>query len=97
MPELIEPTGRLHASWLEARAEWGPGIHEAYCERTTGLATWALGRMVGRARVLGMERLLVVCEAGNAASARTIERHGGLLEYDAGHGPVLRNWIRTDR
>jgi hypothetical protein len=28
MPELIPPTGRLHAAWLEAHAEWGPGQHE---------------------------------------------------------------------
>ncbi|MGW0071760.1 hypothetical protein ACWDUI_30365 [Streptosporangium sandarakinum] len=28
MPELIVPTTRLHAAWLEARAEWGPGVHE---------------------------------------------------------------------
>lgn len=161
MPELIEPTGRLHTAWLEARAEWGPGVHEdgfgllptddvespagfvawvkrlaGESERCTyrwivdgdrvlggialrhgrndvvaraghigygirpsvrrrGLATWALGRMVGEARLLGMDRLLVVCEAGNAASARTIERHGGVLEDDAGRGAVLRYWIRT--
>jgi hypothetical protein len=28
MPELIPPTVRLHAGWLEAHAEWGPGQHE---------------------------------------------------------------------
>jgi hypothetical protein len=28
MPELIAPTTRLHAAWLEAHAEWGPGQHE---------------------------------------------------------------------
>jgi predicted acetyltransferase len=28
MPELIAPTARLHAAWLEAHAEWGPGQHE---------------------------------------------------------------------
>ena len=28
MPDLILPTPRLHAAWLEARAEWGPGAHE---------------------------------------------------------------------
>jgi predicted acetyltransferase len=28
MPELIAPTTRLHAAWLEAHAEWGPGLHE---------------------------------------------------------------------
>jgi hypothetical protein len=28
MPELIPPTARLRAAWLEAHAEWGPGQHE---------------------------------------------------------------------
>ncbi|WP_144670519.1 GNAT family N-acetyltransferase [Arthrobacter sp. U41] len=161
MPELIEPTRGLRAAWLEARAEWGPGVHEdgfglltaddvdspagfaAWLERLAGesdrcmyrwiveddqvlggialrhggsdivpwaghigygirpsarrggLATWALGRMVCEARGLGMERLLVICEAGNLASAKTIERLGGLREDGARHGPVLRYWIRT--
>ena len=33
------------------------------------------------------------------ASARTIERHGGVLEgiRDTGHGPVRRYWIALDR
>ncbi|HZC69581.1 MAG TPA: GNAT family N-acetyltransferase [Jatrophihabitans sp.] len=28
MPELIAPTARLHAAWLAAHSEWGPGPHE---------------------------------------------------------------------
>lgn len=28
MPRLIAPTVRLHDAWLEAHAEWGPGLHE---------------------------------------------------------------------
>jgi predicted acetyltransferase len=28
MPELVAPAARLHAAWLEAHAEWGPGRHE---------------------------------------------------------------------
>ncbi|WP_406080724.1 GNAT family N-acetyltransferase [Micromonospora sp. NBC_00858] len=28
MPDLIAPTVRLHAAWLKAHAEWGPGLHE---------------------------------------------------------------------
>jgi predicted acetyltransferase len=51
--------------------------------------------MLCEARALGMERLLAVCGAGNLASAKTIERHGGLLEGDAGNGTVRRYWIRT--
>src|SRR5256885_15681570 len=28
MPGLAAPAARLHAAWLEAHAEWGPGLHE---------------------------------------------------------------------
>ena len=28
MPQLIAPTTRLHHAWLDAHAEWGPGLHE---------------------------------------------------------------------
>lgn len=28
MLELTAPTARLHAAWLEAHGEWGPGSHE---------------------------------------------------------------------
>ncbi|MDI3213000.1 GNAT family N-acetyltransferase [Arthrobacter sp. AL12] len=64
--------------------------------RRRGLATWALGRMVEEARALGMDRLLLVCEAGNGASRRTIGRQGGILEGDGGNGAGLRCWINTD-
>ncbi|QGN47262.1 GNAT family N-acetyltransferase [Micromonospora sp. WMMD558] len=164
MPELIPPTVRLHAAWLQARDEWGPGVHEdgfgllpsdevdtpagfaawvarladvtppdagrGHCTyrwivdgdrvlggialrhgpddlvrrighigygirpsaRRRGLATWALGEMLGEARALGPDRLLVVCAADNVASARTIERHGGVLEsvQESELGPARR-------
>ncbi len=174
MPDLIAPTTRLHTAWLEARAEWGPGVHEngfgllpfdevespagfaafvarlidesdsakpvdvdrARCTywwivegdrvlggialrheftdyvrwaghigfgirpsaRRRGLAAWALGRMLDEARMLGLDRVLVVCAAGNIASARTIERNGGVLEgiRDTEHGPARRYWIKID-
>ena len=28
MPELVEPTPRLHGAWLAAHREWGAGVHE---------------------------------------------------------------------
>ncbi|WP_430501509.1 GNAT family N-acetyltransferase [Micromonospora trifolii] len=172
MPELLAPTVRLHAAWLEAHDEWGPGLHEdgfglrstdevrspegfaAWVTRLAdrsgpakpldagrvpctyrwiveddrvlggialrhelndyllqvaghigygirpsarrrGLATWALGRMLAHARALGLDRVLLVCEAGNDASSRTIERCGGVLEgiRDADLGPARRYWI----
>ena len=67
--------------------------------RRRGLAGWALGEMLGEARaVLGSERVLIPCLADNLASARTIERNGGVLEgiRDTGHGPVRRYWITLD-
>jgi predicted acetyltransferase len=35
--------------------------------------------MLGEAKVLGMDQVLVMCAAGNVASARTIESQGGAL------------------
>ncbi|MEH1166818.1 GNAT family N-acetyltransferase [Micromonospora sp. CPCC 205539] len=48
MLELIAPTVRLHTAWLEAHAEWGPGVHQDGAglrpsddvESTAGFATW---------------------------------------------------------
>lgn len=173
MPELVLPTTRLHAAFLECRDDWGPGLHEdgfglakdedldspdrfatwvhervrlthpagTPCPderhgsprwivedgqvlggialphefdddighigygvrpsaRRRGLASWALGEMLGEARAaLGLDRVLVPCRAGNIASARTIERNGGVLEgiRDTRHGPVRRYWIALDR
>ncbi len=172
MPDLIPPTVRLHAAWLAAHDEWGPGAHEdgfgllpsdevdtpdgfaawvarmddeadpakagqagrmdcAYrwivqgdqvlggialrygvddfvlrlgnigygirpSARRRGLATWALGRMLDEARGLGLDRVLIVCGAGNTASAKTIERNGGVLEgiEDIELGTVRRYWIK---
>jgi predicted acetyltransferase len=64
--------------------------------RGRGLATWALGRMLDEARVLGLDRVQVVCAADNVASAKTIERNGGVLEdvRDTEHGPARRYWIK---
>jgi predicted acetyltransferase len=171
VPELIAPTVRLRSAWLEAHAEWGPGLHEdgfglgpsdevyspagfaAWVARLTdqsdpaktiaagkhrctyrwivesdrvlggtalrhgdddyvlwaghigygirpsarrrGLATWALGRMLDEARVLGLDRLLAVCAVDNVASVKTIERCGGVFEgiRDTTFGPARRYWI----
>ena len=164
MPELIAPTARLHAAWLEAHDEWGPGLHEdgfglgpadevespdgfaawlarlaahsadpARCTyrwivaddrvlggialrhgvddfvltvghigygirpsaRRRGLATWALGQILELAHGFGLDRVLIVCEADNVASVKTIERQGGVPDgiQDTDHGPVRRYWV----
>jgi len=68
--------------------------------RHRGLASWALNEMLGEARAaLGLDRVLIPCLADNVASARTIERSGGVLEgiRDTDHGPVRRYWISLNR
>ncbi|MEV4532534.1 GNAT family N-acetyltransferase [Asanoa sp. NPDC049518] len=169
MPELIAPTVRLHAAFVECRDDWGPGAHEdgfglgedddvhsaegfaAWVRRRLenthpvgtpcpehqhaslrwivedgkvqggialrhrydddlgqigygvrpsargrGLATWALAQMLREARTtLGLDRVLIPCLADNVASARTIERNGGVLEgiRDTGQLKVRRYWV----
>lgn len=64
--------------------------------RRRGLASWALDQMLDEARAaLTTDRILIVCEADNVASARTIERSGGVLECirNDGHGAARRYWI----
>lgn len=162
MPDLLAPTVRLHRAWLEAHAEWGPGLHEdgfglsasdqvdspagfaawvgslprdravyrwlvedgevlggialrtgpaAYVHwaghlgfgirpsaRGRGLASWALRHMLAEARRLDLSRVLLVCAGENLASAKTIERAGGVLEEvrQTDHGPVRRYWIALE-
>ncbi|MFH5210298.1 GNAT family N-acetyltransferase [Antrihabitans spumae] len=63
--------------------------------RRRGLAAWALATMLDHAQALGLHRALVVCAAQNMASAKTIERVGGILEgiRDTKYGPARRYWI----
>lgn len=58
--------------------------------RRRGVATWALGEILGEARALGMDHVVLVCAEGNVASVRTIEHHGGVLTDTrvTAHGPA---------
>nr|WP_296070027.1 GNAT family N-acetyltransferase [uncultured Actinoplanes sp.] len=64
-------------------------------ERGRGHATFALARTLDAARELGLGRVLITCRAQNIASARTIERAGGVLEdvRDTDLGAIRRYWI----
>ncbi|MFI8520600.1 GNAT family N-acetyltransferase [Streptomyces sp. NPDC085481] len=63
--------------------------------RRRGLATWALGAVLPEARALGLTRVLLTCDDTNIASARTIERNGGVLEdvRETEIGRKRRYWI----
>jgi predicted acetyltransferase len=56
MPELIVPAVRLHVAWIEARDEWGAGVHQDgsglepsdEVESPAGFAAW-VARLVDQA------------------------------------------------
>jgi predicted acetyltransferase len=86
---------RLEDGALEV-GQVGYGIRPS--ARGRGLATWALGQMLTTAGTIGLDRVLIVCADGNAASARVIERHGGVLEgvRNTALGPARRYWVAID-
>nr|WP_228395104.1 GNAT family N-acetyltransferase [Modestobacter roseus] len=63
--------------------------------RRRGLVTWALGEVLPVARRMGLDRVLVTCADDNVASARVIERAGGVLEdvRETELGRARRYWI----
>lgn len=67
--------------------------------RRQGIATWALAEAVGKAREIGLSRVLVTCLESNEGSRRTIEANAGSYE-DSRVPPeqtdaVRRYWIGT--
>jgi len=81
-------------------AEFGGHIGYAVLPefRRRGYATEILRQALSVAGRLGLDRVLVTCDEDNIASARVIERCGGVLEslIDQPSGPQLRRyWIET--
>lgn len=83
----------LNGFLLDAGGHIGYSVRPS--ARGRGVAGWALGEVLYEARVLGMDRVLLTCDPGNEASARTIERGGGVLEdvRETLVGPKRRYWI----
>lgn len=78
---------------LRAGGHIGYGIRPS--ARGRGLATWALRSVLARAPALGLRKVLVTCGDSNLASARAIEKAGGVLEdvRETELGLVRRYWI----
>ncbi|MHA6758360.1 GNAT family N-acetyltransferase [Streptacidiphilus sp. PAMC 29251] len=83
----------LNAFLLDVGGHIGYSVRPS--ARRRGLATWALGAVLPPARSLGLDRVLVTCDDDNAASARTIERNGGVIEdlRSTDAGLKRRYWI----
>jgi predicted acetyltransferase len=82
---------RLTAWLLEEGGHIGYSVRPS--RRGEGHAGRALGLAVRRSAELGLDRVLVTCDDDNLASARTIERNGGVYE-DTRNGK-RRYWIET--
>jgi predicted acetyltransferase len=84
---------RLNAFLLRAGGHIGYGVRPS--ARGRGVATWALGAVLPAARARGLDRVLITCRDENLASARTIERNGGVLEdiRETEFGATRRYWI----
>lgn len=84
---------RLTDFLLDAGGHIGYGVRPS--ARGRGVATWALGAALVEARARGLDRVLVTCDETNPASARVIERNGGVLEdvRDTALGRKRRYWI----
>lgn len=89
----IDLRHRLNAFLLRSGGHIGYSIRPS--ARRRGLATWALGAVLPEARALGLGRVLITCDDDNVASARTIERNGGVLEdvRTTDEGIKRRYWI----
>ncbi|GGM66859.1 acetyltransferase [Micromonospora sonchi] len=85
---------RLNDFLTRAGGHIGYGMRPS--ARGRGLATWALGEVLHRAHRRGMSRCLITCTDHNMASARVIERHGGVLEdvRDTELGRIRRYWVK---
>ncbi|WP_086803650.1 GNAT family N-acetyltransferase [Streptomyces caniscabiei] len=89
----IDLRHRLTAFLLHSGGQIGYSVRPS--ARKRGLATWALGAVLPEARALGLGRVLITCDDDNAASARIIERNGGVLEdvRTTEEGVKRRYWI----
>jgi len=88
---------RLHLT--PALEEYGGhiGYFVRPSERGQGCATRMLALALEKARTFGLVRVLLMCVKANVASARVIEKNGGILASEGispiDGGPVLRYWI----
>ncbi|MEV6303625.1 GNAT family N-acetyltransferase [Actinoplanes sp. NPDC051861] len=84
----------LNEMLLHEGGHIGYGIRPS--ERRRGLASWAVREILGTARELGIDRVLITCKDSNVASARTAESCGGVLEdvRETRMGLTRRYWIK---
>lgn len=92
---LINIRHRLTPELLMESGHIGYSIHPA--KRRKGYATEQLRLSLIEAKKLGLNKVLVTCDKENTASAKTIQKVGGVLENEVistdGKEIVQRYWI----
>jgi len=73
---LIKLRHRLNEALLIEGGHIGYGVRPS--ERRKGYGTMMLRMVLEKARALGLERVLLTCDADNVASAKIIESNGGI-------------------
>lgn len=73
----------------------GDGVRPS--ERRKGIATKMIGLALEECKKLGIERVLMVCDKDNVASAKSIINNGGVLENEVVVDGVVeqRYWIEN--
>lgn len=79
----------LNASLREHGGHIGYSIRPS-C-RNRGLGKLLLGELLQEARLIGLDRVLLTCDEGNAASRGIIQSQGGVLEQL--QGGTCKYWI----
>jgi predicted acetyltransferase len=74
------------------------GGHIGYSIRPTeqrkGYATRMLALALEKARQIGLQRVLITCDQRNVASARVIQKNGGLLKNEMPSDQPGREWTQ---
>lgn len=83
----------LSPELLFAGGHIGDGVRPS--ERRKGYATQIIALGLEECRKLGIDRVLICCAKDNIASAKSIQRNGGILENEVDKDGVLsqRYWI----
>lgn len=77
---IIQIRHRLTEGLLRVGGHIGYSVRPA--ERRKGYATQMLSQSLDQCRKLGMSNVLITCDKDNVASAKTIQRCGGVLENE---------------
>lgn len=84
----------LNENLLQFGGHIGDGVRPS--ERRKGIATKMISLALDKCRELGINKVLMVCNKDNVASAKSIRNNGGVLENEVESDGIIvqRFWIK---